>query len=53
MRLVNFSTNLDSLTDIYGKRLRAFFGSDSSLRVTSGESEYTVELRFPYVKERS
>ena len=39
--------------DNVAQRLRAFFGSDSSLQVTSGESEYTVELRFPYVKERS
>jgi two-component system sensor histidine kinase AlgZ len=35
------------------QRLRAFFGSESSLKVSSDEDEYTVELRFPYVKERS
>jgi two-component system sensor histidine kinase AlgZ len=33
------------------QRLRAFFGSESSLNVSNNESEYTVELRFPYVKE--
>lgn len=33
------------------QRLRAFFGSESSLEVSSDESEYTVELRFPYLKE--
>jgi two-component system sensor histidine kinase AlgZ len=39
--------------DNVAQRLRAFFGSDSSLQVSSGESEYTVELHFPYVKESS
>ena len=33
------------------QRLRAFFGKDSSLQVSSDGNEYTVELRFPYVKE--
>jgi len=35
------------------QRLRAFFGADASLQVSSEEGEYTVELRFPYMKERS
>jgi two-component system sensor histidine kinase AlgZ len=35
------------------QRLRAFFGSESSLQVSGNGSEYTVELRFPYVKELS
>jgi two-component system sensor histidine kinase AlgZ len=34
------------------QRLRAFFGKNSGLQVFSHESEYAVELRFPYVKER-
>ena len=37
--------------DNVAQRLRAFFGSDSSLQVSSDEREYTVELQFPYVKE--
>jgi two-component system sensor histidine kinase AlgZ len=39
--------------DNVAQRLRAFFGADSSLQVCSDESEYTVELNFPYVKEPS
>ena len=35
------------------QRLRAFFGSESSLEVSNATGEYTVELRFPYVKELS
>jgi LytS/YehU family sensor histidine kinase len=35
------------------QRLRAFFGADASLQVSSEGGEYTVELRFPYMKERS
>jgi len=35
------------------QRLRAFFGAETSLRVTSRDGEYTVELRFPYVKDGS
>lgn len=35
------------------QRLRAFFGADSSLHATSDVGEYTVELRFPYIKERT
>jgi two-component system sensor histidine kinase AlgZ len=35
------------------QRLRAFFGEESSLQVTNNEREYTVSLRFPYVKELS
>ncbi len=35
------------------QRLHAFFGADSSLQVSSDDGEYTVELRFPYMKERS
>ena len=38
--------------DNVAQRLRAFFGAGSDLRVSHGEGEYTVELRFPYVKER-
>ncbi len=34
------------------QRLRAFFGAGSSLQVSSDAGEYTVELRFPYIKER-
>ena len=34
------------------QRLRAFFGTGSSLQVSSGDGEYTVELRFPYIKEQ-
>ncbi len=34
------------------QRLRAFFGAGSSLQVCGDASEYTVELRFPYIKER-
>jgi LytS/YehU family sensor histidine kinase len=37
--------------DNVAQRLRAFFGSDSSLQISTDGSEYTVELRFPYVKE--
>ena len=33
------------------QRLRAFFGKGSSLEVSSGDGEYAVQLRFPYVKE--
>ncbi len=34
------------------QRLRAFFGAGSSLEVSIAAGEYTVELRFPYLKER-
>jgi len=34
------------------QRLRAFFGKGSSLQVFSDDGEYTVELRFPYIKEQ-
>jgi two-component system sensor histidine kinase AlgZ len=34
------------------QRLRAFFGAGSSLQVSSDDGEYTVELRFPYIKEQ-
>ena len=34
------------------QRLRAFFGSSSSLEVSTVAGEYIVELRFPYLKER-
>jgi len=34
------------------QRLRAFFGAASALRVSGDDREYTVELRFPYLKER-
>jgi len=34
------------------QRLRAFFGKGASLRVRSDDGEYTVELRFPYIKEQ-
>jgi two-component system sensor histidine kinase AlgZ len=34
------------------QRLRAFFGAVSVLEVSNDESEYTVALRFPYLKER-
>ncbi len=33
------------------QRLRAFFGKGSSLEASNVHGEYTVELRFPYVKE--
>jgi two-component system sensor histidine kinase AlgZ len=33
------------------QRLRAFFGKGSSLEVSSGDGQYSVQLRFPYVKE--
>ena len=38
--------------DNVAQRLRAFFGADSSLQVSSDAGEYTVELRFPYLKAR-
>jgi two-component system sensor histidine kinase AlgZ len=34
------------------QRLRAFFGKSSSLEVSNASEEYTVKLRFPYLKER-
>ncbi len=34
------------------QRLRAFFGTASVLEVSGGDTEYTVALRFPYLKER-
>jgi len=35
------------------QRLRAFFGKDASLLVSGDAGEYTVELRFPYLKDAS
>jgi two-component system sensor histidine kinase AlgZ len=37
--------------DNVAQRLRAFFGGDSSLQVSSDQGKYTVELRFPYRRE--
>ena len=34
------------------QRLRAFFGAEAALEVTSNDAKYTVELRFPYLTER-
>jgi two-component system sensor histidine kinase AlgZ len=39
--------------DNVAQRLRAFFGSNSGLQTFGDDSEYTVELRFPYVKDSS
>ena len=61
LRIVNSVPNGDARSERQGHqmaqdnvalRLRAFFGAGSDLRVSHGEGEYTVELRFPYVKER-
>lgn len=38
--------------DNVAQRLRAFFGNGSRLEVSNGADEYTVKLRFPYLKER-
>jgi len=35
------------------QRLRAFFGVNASLQVFGDATEYTVELRFPYLKDAS
>ncbi len=39
--------------DNVAQRLRAFFGPNSGLQTFGDDSEYTVELRFPYVKDSS